>query len=85
MRRRFAATLAGILAFASGTTMSLADCESDLNALENAYKTASAKAEVKSALDEAKTKALAALKKDDDNACHKAIAAGLQKAGVELK
>jgi hypothetical protein len=33
------------------------------------------------ALDEAKTKAVAALRKDDDDTCHNAIAAGLKKAG----
>jgi len=62
-----------------------ADCESDLIQLEQADKAPDLTAASKAALDDAKTKALAAFKKDDDTTCHKAIAEGLTKAGMTLK
>jgi hypothetical protein len=62
-----------------------ADCESDLTQLEQAYKTANLTAEAKGYLDGAKAKAVAALKKDDDQACHKAIAEAAAKAKVPFK
>ena len=57
----------------------------DLIQLEQAYKTPNLTAAATSALDEAKTKALAAFKTDDDDTCHKAIADGMTKAGMTLK
>jgi hypothetical protein len=62
-----------------------ADCESDLIQLEQAYKTPKLTQAAKAALDEAKTKAVSALKKDDDASCHMAIAQALPKAGLILK
>jgi hypothetical protein len=62
-----------------------ADCESDLLQLEKAYKTPNLTSAAKSALDDAKAKAVSALKKDDDATCHKAIAEALPKAGLKLK
>ena len=61
-----------------------ADCEGDLFQLENAYKAPNLSADAKAALDEAKTKALTAMKKDDDEACHKAVKEGLSKAGLPM-
>jgi len=61
-----------------------ADCEGDLFQLENAYKAPNLSADAKAALDEAKTKAVAALKKDDDEACHKAVKEGLTTAGLPM-
>jgi len=42
-------------------------------------------ADAKAALDDAKTKAVSAFKKDDDPTCHKAIAEGMTEAGITLK
>ena len=69
----------------AATGAARADCESDLIQLEQAYKAPDLTAASKAALDDAKTKALAAYKKDDDVTCHKAIAEGLTKAGMTLK
>jgi hypothetical protein len=62
-----------------------ADCEDDLVLLEQAYKTPNLSVDAKAALDEAKTKAVPALKKDDDDACHKAVIDGLAKAAIQLR
>jgi hypothetical protein len=62
-----------------------ADCESDLIQLEDAYKTPNLTPAAKAALDTAKTRSVAAMKKDDDATCHSAIAEGLQKAGIVMK
>ncbi|MDQ0472301.1 hypothetical protein [Labrys wisconsinensis] len=62
-----------------------ADCESDMLQLEDALKTPNLKPEAKAALDAATTKAVAAMKTDDDTTCHKAIAEGLAKAGIAMK
>jgi hypothetical protein len=67
------------------TGIARADCESDLLQLEAAYKTPNLAAPAKTALDDAKTKAVAALKKDDDKSCHTAVADGLTKAGLTIK
>jgi hypothetical protein len=69
----------------AATGVARADCESDLIQLEEAYKAPDLTATSKAALDDAKTKALAAFKTDDDATCHKAIAEGLTKAGMTLK
>lgn len=62
-----------------------ADCERDLLQLEQAFKAPNLSTVAKTALDDAKTKAVAALKKDDDKTCHNAIADGMTKAGLKLK
>jgi hypothetical protein len=67
------------------SNVALADCESDLVQLEQAYKTPALSATAKAVLDAAKTSAVAALKKDDDATCHKAVADGLAKSGVNMK
>jgi hypothetical protein len=67
------------------SNVALADCESDLVQLEQAYKTPALSATAKAVLDTAKTSAVAALKKDDDATCHKAVADGLAKSGVNMK
>jgi len=69
----------------AATSVARADCETDLLKLEAAYKTPNLAAPAKVALDDAKPIAVAALKKDDDAACHKAIADGMTKAGIPLK
>ncbi|EFI52870.1 MAG: hypothetical protein BGP05_04880 [Rhizobiales bacterium 62-47] len=77
-----------ILAAAIGiaaTSAARADCESDLKQLEHAFTTPNLAAPAKAALDAAKTKAVAALKKDDDKTCHAAVAEGLSKAGLKMK
>jgi len=56
-----------------------------LEELEQAYKAPDLTATSKAALDDAKVKALAAFKKDDDTTCHKAIAEGFTKVGMTLK
>jgi hypothetical protein len=78
------ATLSVALGLAA-TGAARADCESDLIQLEQAYKAPDLTAASKAALDDAKVKALAAFKKDDDATCHKAIAEGLTKAGMTMK
>lgn len=62
-----------------------ADCESDLLQLEQAFKAPNLTPVAKTALDDAKTKAVTALKKDDDKSCHSAIAEGMTRAGLKLK
>ena len=77
-----------ILAAAIGiaaTSAARADYESDLKQLEHAFTTPNLAAPAKAALDVAKTKAVAALKKDDDKTCHAAVAEGLSKAGLKMK
>lgn len=69
----------------AATTIARADCESDLLQLEAAYKTPNLTPVQKSALDEAKTKAVAALKTDNDKTCNAAIKDGMTKAGLTLK
>ena len=78
------AFLAAAIGFAA-TGAARADCESDLLQLEAAFKAPNLSADARAALDGAKTKAVAALKKDDDNTCHAAIAEALPKAGMTLK
>lgn len=76
-----------LIALAAGivfTGAARADCESDLLQLEAAYKAPKLTDAQKGALDAAKPVAVAALKKDDDKACHTAVADGLAKAGVTM-
>lgn len=69
----------------AATSLARADCESDLLQLEQAFKAPDLSADAKVALDGAKTKAVSALKKDDDATCHKAIAEAMTKAGLTMK
>jgi hypothetical protein len=69
----------------AATGVARADCESDLIQLEQAYKAPALTTVGKAALDDSKTKALAAFKKDDDATCHKAVAEGMTKVGMTLK
>lgn len=68
----------------AATSAARADCESDLKQLEHAFTTPNLAAPAKAALDEAKVKAVAALKKDDDKTCHSAVADGLSKAKIKM-
>ena len=70
---------------AATAAIARADCESDLIQLQDAYKAPSLTADGKAALDEAKSKAVSALRKDEDAACHKAIAEAMTKAGLKLQ
>ena len=78
------ALLAGAVGLAA-TGFARADCESDLIQLEDAFKAPNLAVDAKAALEVAKSKAVAALKKDDDAACHAAVDEGLTKAGMKLK
>ncbi|GLS21853.1 hypothetical protein GCM10007874_48700 [Labrys miyagiensis] len=77
--------LASAFACLAATTIARADCESDMNQLEKALQTPNLSTAAKAALEEAKTRSVAALKKDDDAACHKAIETGLKKAGIPMQ
>lgn len=83
--RLLKATLLATAIGLAGTVAARADCESDLKQLEQAFKTANLTASAKTALDEAKVKAVAALKKDDDKTCHTAVVDGMTKAGIKVK
>ncbi|MBV1702984.1 MAG: hypothetical protein KGQ46_14340 [Hyphomicrobiales bacterium] len=67
------------------TGIARADCESDLIQLEQAFKTPNLTPDQTAALEEAKVKAVAALKGDDDKACNTAVSAGITKAGLTMK
>jgi len=77
--------LMSAIAGLAATGIARADCESDMNQLEKALQTPNLPATAKAALEEARVKSVAALKKDDDAACHKAIEAGLKKAGIPMQ
>ncbi len=64
------------------TGVARADCEADLNRLEQAFKVANLTPAAKAALEEAKTKSVRALRKDDDAACSQAVVTGLERAGL---
>ena len=86
MRRTFQKTIVVSALIGMGALgVARADCESDLIQLEQAYNTPKLTQAAKAALDDAKTKAVSALKKDDDASCHKTIAQALPKAGLTLK
>ncbi len=65
-------------------TVAAADCESDMVQLETAMKAPNLSADAKAAFDDARVKSVAAMKKDDDTACHKVIGEAMTKAGVKL-
>jgi hypothetical protein len=69
----------------AATGLARADCESDLIQLEQALKAPNLTAAAKAALDNATTNAVAAMKKDDDATCRKAVGEGMAKAGMTLK
>lgn len=69
----------------ASTGVARADCESDMIQLEAALKAPDVSKDGKAALDDARVKSVAAMKKDDDDACHKVIADALPKAGMTLK
>ncbi len=73
------------LTLGAGTSLARADCESDMLQLETAMKAPNLSPSAKSALDDARVKSVAAMKKDDDTSCHQAIADALPKAGMTLK
>lgn len=79
---------ASLLALALGlasASAARADCESDLKQLETAFATPALSTGAKAALEEAKTKAVTALRKDDDASCHTAVVEGVAKAGLKMK
>ncbi|WP_237479142.1 hypothetical protein [Lichenibacterium dinghuense] len=62
-----------------------ADCESDMLQLEDAMKTPDQTPAVKAAYDDAAKKSASAMRKDDDDTCHKVIGDALAKAGKTLR
>jgi hypothetical protein len=80
---RIIALSAGLSVAALGSAR--ADCESDMDQLDQAMKASTLTPEGKAALQDAKAKAVAAVKKDDDAACNKAIAEAMAKAGMKMK
>ena len=74
-----------VAALIATAAIARADCESDLIQLQDAYKAPNLTADGKTALDDAKSKAVSALKKDQDAECHKAIAEAMTKAGLKLQ
>ncbi len=78
------ALLAIVLATAA-TGAARADCESDMLQLEDAMKAPGQSPAVQAAYKDAAAKAATAMRKDDDDTCHKAIAEALGKAGKSLK
>lgn len=72
------------VALAYTTNLAYADCESDMLQLEQALNNPGLTPEAKAALDKATTVSVAAMKKDDDATCHKAIAEALAKAGIPM-
>jgi hypothetical protein len=79
------AAIASAVLLLSAIGIARADCEGDMFQLEQAMKAPNLSANAKASLDDAATKATAAMKKDDDATCHQAIADGLAKAGLILK
>ena len=59
-----------------------ADCEADMAQLDQALKNPSLSATGKTGLLEAKKKAIAAVKTDDDATCNKVIVAAIKQAGI---
>lgn len=83
MSHKFLKLLIVSAAMAVGATgMARADCEADLTQLEEAMATPNLSADAKAILDEAGAAGAAAMKKDDDETCNKAVMAGLAKAGL---
>jgi hypothetical protein len=73
------------LALGACTALARADCESDMIQLETALKTPNLTPGGKTALQDASVKSVAAMKKDDDDTCHRVIADAMLKAGLTLK
>lgn len=76
----FSATVAAALLVISATAR--ADCEADMAQLDQALKNSGLSSVGKAGLLEAKTKAVAAVKTDDDATCNKVIVAAIKQAGV---
>ena len=68
-----------------GATVSPDGLRGDLIQLEQAFKAPNLTPAGKTAFDQARNKAVSAMKKDDDAGCHKAIADAMPKAGLTLK
>ncbi len=77
--------LVALVLVAASAGVARADCESDMIQLEDAMKAPNQTPAVKAAFQDAATTASAAMRKDDDAACHKAIADAMTKAGKSLK
>ena len=71
---------AGIAVGATG--IARADCESDLGLLEAALAQPNLKPDAKAVLDAAGVAGASALRKDDDDTCHKVVVEALAKAGA---
>ena len=85
MNRNTLVLLLAASAVGLGASAARADCESDMVQLETALKAPKLTPEAKAALDDARVKSVAAMKRDDDATCHKVIADALPKAGMSLK
>ncbi len=77
--------LAAIALVAVSASVARADCESDMIQLEDAMKAPNQTPAIKTAFQDAATASAAAMRKDDDAACHKAIGDAMAKAGKSLK
>ncbi len=62
-----------------------ADCESDMLQLEDAMKAPDQTPEVKAAYEAGAAKAASAMRKDDDDTCHRVIGDALARSGKALK
>lgn len=77
----FAALATGMLILSS--TTAFADCEADLNLLETAMAAPNLSTDLKAEMAKAGEAGAAALRKDDDETCHKAVMDVLAKSGVK--
>ncbi len=77
--------LAALALLAVSASVARADCESDMVQLEDAMKAPNQTPAIKTAFQGAATISAAAMRKDDDAACHQAIADAMTKAGKPLK
>lgn len=84
MKNTSAAALA-VAVLLAGAGAARADCESDMLQLEDAMKAPDQTPAVKAAYDDAAKKSASAMRKDDDDTCHKVIGDALAKAGKTLK
>ncbi|SDR62240.1 hypothetical protein SAMN05519103_07787 [Rhizobiales bacterium GAS113] len=60
-----------------------ADCEADMAQLDQAAKGSAFTAKAKTILEDARKKAIEAVKKDDDETCNKVITDAMMRAGVK--
>lgn len=75
-----------LIAFLGAASMGVAraDCEDDMVKLDEAMKTQTLTQDQKTVLQDAKKKAVAAVKKDDDETCNKVISEAMTKVGLKL-